>query len=364
MRIAYDHQVFCDQPYGGISRYILEVAKRVQNPPEVEARIYSGLHLNRYLVEEPLPFDRGLYARHRPKTLKARMLANSMWTKAGMACWQPDVVHETYYHLTGWAPKRAKVVVTVHDMIHEIYSDIFPADYPVLAWKRAALARADAVVCVSETTKRDLLRFFPKLEKPIAVIPHGHSYSEPSAASLAKVKNVTAKAPFILFVGNRGLYKEFSTLLRAYAKNKSLKRDLILVAFGGGVLKSNELSLMQELGVSPERVLQVTGDDDLLHAFYKMARVFVYPSGYEGFGIPLLEAQAANCQVVCSNTAVFLEVGQGFCNFFKVGDAEDLSSVLERVALRGLETADGLPLALYDWGRSAASHRDLYNNLA
>lgn len=364
MRIAYDHQVFCDQPYGGISRYILEVAKRVHNPPSVEARLYSGLHLNRYLVEEPVPFDRGVYVKHRPKTLKARMHVNSAWTKAAMACWQPDVVHETYYHLTGWAPKRAKVVVTVHDMIHEIYTDIFPPDYPVLAWKRAALARADAVVCVSETTKSDLLKFFPKLDKPIAVIPHGHSYAEPSDASKSTVNTITGGTPFILFVGNRGWYKDFPTLLRAYAQSPTLKNKCMILSFGGGIFTADELGLMKELGLSPDRIKQFTGNDDLLHACYRLASVFVYPSGYEGFGIPLLEAYAAGCPIICSDTPVFSEVGQGFCNFFTVGNAEDLSAVLQRVMSQPENMPVGQPSPSYNWQSSAASHEQFYKILA
>ncbi len=137
----------------------------------------------------------------------------------------------------------------------------------------------------------------------------------------------------------------------------------MILSFGGGIFTADELELMTELGLSRDRIKQLTGNDDLLHACYRLASVFVYPSGYEGFGIPLLEAYAAGCPIICSDTPVFSEVGQGFCNFFAVGNADDLSDALQRVMSRPEKTYGGQPSPKYNWQSSATSHEHFYKSL-
>lgn len=368
MKVAFDHQVFSDQPYGGISRYIIEVARHLNEiAPDVQGRIFAGLHYNRYLVDENLRVAQGMYFEPRRFTGRIRNLVNATYAETALRAWRPDVIHESYYHPTGWGPRNTKRVVTVHDMIHELYPERFPADCPVTSWKRAALARADAIVCVSETTKADLQRLMPEYTQPTVVIPHGHGYLPASSHASAFIKKMTKGRPYILFVGKRGLYKNFKTLLHAYASNEELKKSFALVAFGGGQWEPDELDEISKLRLCHSDVLQFSGSDDLLHAAYEQATVFVYPSIYEGFGIPILEAFAARCPVACSDIPIFHEVAGKQAIFFNPESSDDVKNALLLCIqdTKNSKTAESKKRAnSFTWENSAARHLEVYSSLA
>lgn len=366
MKVAFDHQVFSDQPYGGISRYIIEIARHLNTvAPDVHGRIFAGLHYNRYLVDEQLSFAQGLYFEPRRFTGRIRNALNTAYADLAMGSWHPDVIHESYYHPTGWGPRKAKRVVTVHDMIHELYPELFPADSPVTGWKRAALSRADAIVCVSETTKADLQRIMPEYKQPTVVIPHGHGYTPASEQARQTIKRMTGGHPYILFVGKRGLYKNFDMLLQAYASSQELKSTHMLVAFGGGAWEPDEITALHKLGLQPSKVLQFSGSDDLLHAAYELASVFVYPSLYEGFGIPILEAFAAGCQVICADTPVFREVAHDCAVFFNPQEPAHLTAAIT-AQIHPPNTPTEIKYRLpksYSWAASAKAHANTYRSI-
>lgn len=366
MKVAFDHQVFSDQPYGGISRYIIEVARHLNEiSPDVQGRIFAGLHYNRYLVDENLGFAQGMYFEPRRFTGRIRHVINGVYANLVLRQWQPDVIHESYYHPTGWGPRSAKRVVTVHDMIHELYPELFPADGPVTGWKRAALARADAIVCVSETTKADLQRLMPEYRQPTFVIPHGHGYKPASEQARQTINRMTTGWPYILFVGKRGLYKNFDILLQAYANSPELKNSHRLVAFGGGPWGYDEVSRINELGLEAGQIIQIGGSDDLLHAAYELASTFVYPSLYEGFGIPIIEAFAAGCPAVCSDIPVFREVAGRSGTFFKPEDYTSLRIEIENIIdTRKRIRPESSIKKIYSWQASSEKHHRVYKELA
>jgi glycosyltransferase involved in cell wall biosynthesis len=109
-------------------------------------------------------------------------------------------------------------------------------------------------------------------------------------------------------VGGRAGYKNFEGLLKAYGARPDLQKNYDLIVFGGGTLTTQESELIKLLGIPVEKIRHVTGDDAVLGELYQHAAVFVYPSFYEGFGIPPLEAMSFDCPVVCSNASSIPEV--------------------------------------------------------
>jgi len=136
--------------------------------------------------------------------------------------------------------------------------------------------------------------------------------------------------PYILFVGLRGGYKNFDKLLTAYAQSKKLNKDFKLICFGGWKFIAHEQSLIRSLGLG-DKVLHYSGPDQILANLYKYSAVFVYPSLYEGFGIPPLEAMHYGCPVLVSNTSSIPEaVGQAGL-YFNPTSADDLSFHLDKI---------------------------------
>ncbi len=233
---------------------------------------------------------------------------NQLLSSAMVRPLKPDIIHETYYRAEpSMRSSQVPRIVTVHDMIHELLPDPAVVNDPIPERKKRAVERADHVICVSENTRKDLLNTLDLDPSKVTTIHLGFS---PLPQASAKIGG----RPFVLFVGARAGYKNFSAVILAFAMTPELRNEFQLVAFGGGPFTVSELSQMTELGLSRKNCIQLSGDDQLLSQYFSEAAAFVYPSLYEGFGIPPLEAMAANCPVVCTNRGSLPEV---------VGDAAE-----------------------------------------
>jgi glycosyltransferase involved in cell wall biosynthesis len=174
--------------------------------------------------------------------------------------------------------------------------------------------------------------------------------------------------PFLLYVGNRGGYKNFLRLLEAYGASPQLKTGYKLICFGGGAFQADELKTMQTLGLDSGQVTQLGGDDQLLAKLYERASAFIFPSLYEGFGIPPLEAMSHDCPVVCSNTSSIPEVVGDAGEYFDPADADSMREAIERVVTsdnhRKLLISKGRArLKYFSWDRCAVETLDIYMRL-
>lgn len=328
MNIVFDHQIFCLQKYGGISRYFFELANHISRFHEDQVEIFAPFHLNAYLSEGKLAFHKGRaipsmngVGRYTTWAADTALAYLSLKTRLNV-----DILHETYFSAAGYCPSGAKRIVTVHDMVHEIFRDQFPSRDRLRKMKARAVKRADHVICVSENTRRDLIRILAVPEEKISVVHHGYSLWR----ALSNEPPVLEK-PFILFVGKRDGYKNFLKLLRAYAQSFRLKEELSLVCFGGGQFTIAEESAIKYYGLATDQVFQITGEDDVLMKLYMNAALFVYPSLYEGFGIPLLEAMSLGCPIACSNASAFPEVTDQAAELFDPTEEDDIQRALEKV---------------------------------
>ncbi|MDD5580246.1 MAG: glycosyltransferase family 1 protein [Methylobacter sp.] len=363
MKIAFDSQIFTMQEHGGISRYACNLATQLATVQGVNVKVCAPFHINAYLDEMPAGLVWGVRV---PKIRNmGRMvgLTSSWISRFAMAGFAPQIVHETYFAQSSVAPKSARRVITVYDMVHERFTSVFPKDDRTVEFKKTAITRADHVICISENTRRDLLDLIPIPPQRVSVV---HLGFEPFA--FLGQHNVPIEAPYVLYVGGRGGYKNFKGLLEAYASSNWLKNNIRIVCFGDGPLRIGELELMGKLGISNHQVVQVSGSDEQLAGYYQNAAAFVYPSLYEGFGIPPLEAMSLQCPVICSNTSSIPEVVGDAGEYFEPAQIDSMRVAMETV-LQSSERRNALiqrglkKCAEYSWERCAEETLAVYRSL-
>ena len=328
MRILFDHQIFCLQQYGGISRYYSEIARWLASMADNKVEIFAPIYLNEYLINQESVRLNGIKI---PQLTKfGRFAALGVGTALALSIVRSrhdvDIFHETYFTGFDYCPKSAKRIVTVHDMICEKFRKQYPSRERICRMKALAVSRADHVICVSQNTKRDLIDLLGVDQEKISVVYHGYKFGLSVPEKPASVVK-----PYILFVGLRGGHKNFESLLRAYSHSAKLRRELSLVCFGGGSFTREELHLMSMLGVPATTVVQTSGNDNVLAGLYSSAAALVYPSLYEGFGLPLLEAMSLGCPVICSDASSFPEVVGDAAVMFDPEDVDDIQAAVEKV---------------------------------
>jgi glycosyltransferase involved in cell wall biosynthesis len=200
-------------------------------------------------------------------------------------------------------------------------------------------------------------------ERKTSVVHLGFTLNTDETVRPAKLASVK---PYLLYVGSRWGYKNFIQLCRVFSYS-SLKRSFDLVAFGGGAFSMDEVAELTQLGLT-NCVHQVSGDDGLLASYYQGATAFIYPSLYEGFGIPPLEAMNFGCPVVCSNTSSLPEVVGDAAVFFDPSSDESM-----RVAIEDLLRNDGLRTEMirrgyarvqhFSWAKCAAETAAIYRQV-
>ena len=364
MRVAFDHQIFCLQNYGGISRYFSRIAEQMAISGN-ETGIFSPLHRNFYLNDLPKAIVHGHKAeKYLPHTTRLALIYNHLLGQRAMRAWKPQIVHETYFSRFSAAPKGCPIVLTVYDMIHELFPENFSPRDQTTFLKRRAVERADHVICISESTRQDLIKLFSVPESKLSVAHLGFEQFKPSAEETA----TSPANPYLLYVGSRHSYKNFSGLLDAVSRSTRLKSDFDIVAFGGGGFSPSELEYIQRLGFSAGQVRQVGGDDVVLGQLYEDAKAFVYPSLYEGFGLPPLEAMAHSCPVISSGTSSMPEVIGDAGILFDPTNDEEMTGAIERVVYSDNETARlvGLGhdrLKHFSWQRCTQETLSIYQSL-
>ena len=321
LSVAFDHSIFAAQRQGGVSRYFCELASNLSAggvDVSIRAPIFvtdalRGSHANVRIEGAHVPVFPGV-------TLLGNVAA-SIWRGTQTA----DIVHATWY--PDRRPVGAKIfAITIHDMIAETYPEQVRAAERQSRLKAAAASQADLVLCVSENTKRDVVRLLGINEHKIAVTPLASRIGSLPPASFA------SDVPYILYVGQRGGYKNFDALALAFLSSSLLRNHFRLLCFGGGPVTTQERELISKAPASGAGSIHfLSGNDQLLAAVYRGAVAYVCTSLYEGFGLPVIEAMSCGCPVVASSGGSIPEVGGDAAEYVAAPTNEAFRALLERL---------------------------------
>lgn len=383
LKVLFDHQIFDAQPHGGISRYHFELLKGLSKQMDVRPRVGMGYSSNSYLnngecsdlFTDPsrtlIALDgmikRVLGSKEGSTGLFGRGLrvlsGNRSRSVKALRDGDFGVFHPTYYDpyflpLIGDAP----FVLTLHDFMPERFAS-GPEWTELIEWKRELVERADHVIAVSESTKRDAVELLGTTPSKITVIYHGSSLHAPAVK--VDLPNVPDK--YLLFVGKREWYKNFDFLISALSPVFRTDPDLHLVCAGGGAFTSKEIKAIRESGIEG-KVHFIPAGDDKLASLYANALAFTYPTQYEGFGIPVLEAMSCGCPVVTTNASALPEVGGDAVRYFPANDEngfrEALAPLLVRSEEREMIRLNGLEQAFrFSWEKTVMETRKVYESL-
>lgn len=267
-----------------------------------------------------------------------KISAPFLWTQTAFAralfTDQPDRLWMPMHSLPYFRPKSTKTIVTIHDLAFKL----FPGHFPRRELRRInfltdyAVAHADHLIAVSQATKKDLLRFYPHLsEKKIAVVHHGFDHahfekklSQSESDETMDEYNICARR-YLLYTGAIQPRKNLVTLIAAFEKIRAKDKDLKLVIAGAKAwLWEDTYTRISQSPYKEDIIITGTVSFDDLAILYQNASVFVFPSLYEGFGIPVLEAFAAKVPVICADNSSLREVASNAALLFDANDVDDL----------------------------------------
>ena len=364
MQILYDHQLFSLQNGGGASRYHYELARHLGSIPDIRIELLLGFSGTVFAFRELASEHTSvIHLRSEKPPGASRYLVNELLGNGiAMVRGKVDIYHPTLYRVMPLVRSR-KIVVTHHDCAHERFPELFRNADRVIRAKRELFAAADAVICVSESSRRDLLRFYKVEEKKLFVIYHGLSRLARDPAMAEQFRNSRSR-PYVLYVGSRAPYKNFEGLVRAFARCQ-LQDAFDLVAIGGGALLAAETALARELKIDQALHVYPSASDALLAGAYANAELFVYPSLWEGFGFPPLEAMSLGCPALVSNCSSLPEVCRDGASYFDPNDpgslARSLAEAISPKASNAPVIARGKEIAAsFDWRRCGEQTLALY----
>lgn len=293
LALITDTQIFFTQRTGGASVYWYELLRRMLDDSRIEVHLllansaYDNIQLNQ------LDLSKAVIHKERVRSNnEMRLLSPAIPNTIEL----PKVFHSSYMRM----PSRGNVIkiITVHDLIHQRFMSKLKA-FPNTYLKQKAISRADGIISISQNTQKDLFDYFPAAEnKTNTVIYNGASddYCVDTNVTASPIVLEAASKPFILYIGRRNGYKNYKMV------EETLNRvdDVRLVVVGGEAGYSTNLS---------DRTISLRGLSNTdLNYLYNKAICLFYPSLYEGFGIPVVEASKAGCPVIACNRSSIPEI--------------------------------------------------------
>lgn len=359
MKIVFDNIIFWLQRSGGGSVYWTELIKRFNDLEGIDAKFYDekencdnifrkDIKLKNVFIENFLH-------------LKIRRYLNF-----SERIEEKSIFHSSYFRVS--KSKNAINVTTIHDLTAEKFTTGL-SRFVNYHQKKHAIKNSDGIICISENTKKDLLEFFPEVEnKKIRVIYNGVSddfFKIEHNFNLGEIDKrflPLEDTKYLLFVGRRNSYKNFHLVVKAASLVKS-EYKLVIV---GEELNEEECTLMNKY-LGDDFFIFNKLDNNKLNHLYNKAFVLLYPSLYEGFGIPIVEAMKAHCPVIAANNSSIPEVA---------GDAailyDDINENLIMDGIKKLENtsfrADIIQKGIqqfpkFDWNKTYLNYLEFYKEL-
>ena len=351
LRVYFDYQAFVHQTFGGVSRYFAEIIARL---PQYGIEPVTGVRYSANTHLKALNLD----VRPAPNRKIAKRL-NRMYCRQEIREGQFDLIHATYFDpYVLRANKRQKpLIITMHDMIDEVMHEGHSGPR-----KKALLAeKATHIIAVSKHTKEDIKRILGVHSDKISVVYHGNSVVQETPISMPVLPK-----RYILYVGGRQRkYKNFDLFLRAM--QPIVKQESIEIVCVGSPFSKPEQIRIQELGLEG-KIQSLFAGEDQLYTIYHKALCFIYPSCYEGFGLPILEAWSAACPLILSHSSCFPEIAGEAAIYFEENNAEDLTKhtlqVLRSENMREELVDKGKKrLQQYSWDKAAEETARIYHKI-
>ena len=329
INIFYDHQAFSLQNYGGVSRIFSELLKGMENNDQFHAYLSLLFSNNTHLQEIHYPVAQFFPLLQFPKKQGLLYKLNQLKSYYDINHKKFDIYHPTYYNPSLISLVNGRpVVATFHDMIHEKFASQFTelaSDRNVIEQKKQLADISSHIIAVSENTKNDIVNYYNIDPNKITVVHLGSSFI---GKEISTEKKKTLK-PYLLYVGNRTAYKNFIFFLKSIS-SLLIKNNILLICAGGGEFSADEMNIIHSLHLN-YFVKQKSITDEILADLYSNALAFIFPSLYEGFGIPILEAFSCNCPCIVSNTSSLPEVAGNAACYINPSDSDSIMQAVDKV---------------------------------
>ena len=324
MKILFDHKIFYQQKYGGISNYYFNLCREFVSL-KIDFKINSFFYRTQYLKKISKKNFYGFDINFLPGQLNPIFdWINTQFLKKKKLDIKNTLIHETYY--SNHYLKNLRKVITVYDMINEIFPHDKKKSKFLTDVKRNSVKRADHIICISESSKKDLIKYFDINPSKITVTLLG------SNIRVANVKCAQKKLNnIILFVGSRRGYKNFSLLIEAFSNSPFLKKNFKIGLFGGEKFDKLDYQILKKFNCSNESIIIFDNEKFSLQYLYSNVAILAYPSAYEGFGLPVIEAMSCGCPVVCSSGGSIPEVGGEGLEYFDGNDIDHFKKIIEDI---------------------------------
>ena len=360
MKIIFDYKIFYQQKVGGISNYFFNLGKEmIKN--EVDVKFLCPLHKNNYLDQIPPSNKKGFKIFFPSKMNMIVETINRKFSNSYFNKHSPDIIHHTYYSKI---TNKNKSVCTVYDMINEKFSHLFNNSNQIKEIKKTTIDNCDHIFCISEKTKQDLIDILKVKEKKISVTLLASSFEK----NIYESPKTKIYENHLLFVGSRYGYKNFEGFIKAYSHSNFLKNNFKIIAYGGEKKSKIDFDIFKKNNVKEENIIYLNDTDIHLSDLYQNVSALVYPSFYEGFGLPILEAMQLGCLVISSNGGALEEVGGNKLFYFDPFSTENIKYTLEKVLsskknMQNLIEYGFLRSKKFTWSNCAKETLNIYNKI-
>lgn len=367
--VLVDGSVYRFAPSGGAFVYLNELFKHFPTHPDLEIELVtpSGTELPKNFAAPSASVSTGpvptlsWFPNGKIKELLRpikRGIERLFWRKRAKG--QATIYHSVWYY--PFPDTKIPSIVMVHDLISEKFPELYPTQMhsQMNQSKHESINKATHFIAVSECTKKDLVEMYGVDPKKVDVVYHGVDHQV-----FFPLQNRTTAAPYFLYVGGRLNHKNFERFAIAFGESETFSTHRVICA--GFPWSAEEKEFLKKNGLTEKISLIESPTTEKLRDLYQNAEAFVFPSLYEGFGIPLIEAMACGTPVLCSNTGPMPEIAQKAALYFDPLSVSEIRTALEKStqpqyqkALRkaGLERARA-----FDWQKTSEGTLQVYRKV-
>ena len=358
MKFIFSYHIFYLQKYGGISSYFVNLATEFlkdQKDLHISCKLHKNLNLQNLDNLDKIVDGNRINYPYFFNNLIGKV--NNFFFLKKIKETKPLIIHHTYFNNDFSINKNVYKIINCWDLTHEKFNN----NSKVSNLKKSNFIEADKILCPSFTVKKDLLNYYNLDENKVEVTYFSSDFKT------EKLKKKTLQN-YILYVGSRSGYKNFEKFIEAYSLSEKLKKDFKLIIFGGENPKLNGLNILKKYNIKKNQFSFINGTNNDLKHYYKNVRLFVYPSRYEGFGIPLVESMRMGCPIITSSGGALKEIGGDGLTYFDPDNTDEIKfnlesiiydeTKLENLINYGFERCEN-----YSWKKCAKETYDVYKSL-